>query len=169
MSAHHVVRGGQCLWYRCGCTCMSQTWPLTILPSPHPPLSFPVCVWVCVCVCEWVCVCVCVCLSEWVSVCVCRCILTWKHCRLECLKTDPSSQLKLQCFKKFTRSYWKQLSSVPCDTSGWNAWGWLIPSTVGQSSASVNTVWSVERVTHSAQEQHILSHAQSKGCIAMHA
>ena len=84
---------------RGGCTCVLQTWIVTIVPSS--PLSPCVracvractraraCVRACVCACVRVCVCVCVC------VCVFRCERPRKPYRWKCLKTAARYEISV--------------------------------------------------------------------------
>ena len=122
-----------------GCTCMSQTLPLTILPLPHPPLSLPLCV------------CVCACAHVHVGACA--------H------KSTAAENLGKQFTKKFQHLENMLLLKAFGFNTMWrfrNAWGRLTPLTVGQSSTVVNTVSFVKSVTRSAREQQTFSHAQSR-------
>ena len=55
-----------------GCTCLSQAWPRTKVPSGHPPIS------VCVCVCARA------------HSCTHRCMSTWNYWHSECGKQTPA-------------------------------------------------------------------------------
>ena len=104
------------------------------------------------------------------SACVCKCAgaCARENTAVENVWKQTQAPSEISVLEEITVLLLK-MCSTPCDILGWNAWGWLIPSTASQSSAAVNTVYLVENITSSAQEQHLISHAQSKDGTATHA
>ena len=86
------------------------------------------------------------------SVYECACACSRENTTAENVWKQTQAPSEISVLEEITMLLLKALSSTPCDTLGRNAWGWLTLSTAGQSSAAVNTVYSVKNMTRSAQE-----------------